>query len=572
MTQKPRTCHLKGIAASAGVGIGKVWILENSKITVRPEKIDDSEVENHLAKFERAVGFLTEEYSELKNIAEADAAAIIEAQLLILNDPELHLSIHQKIEQENDSVVYAIFSSFNEYIKIIEASGSEWLNDRTIDVVSIRDQLIEAAEDKKRELDVSDGAVVFASEISPTVMVKLSQIKIEGIVMRRGGLTSHAVILCQSLGIPCIVGVEWRPLNINNGANVVLDGSSGEIVVWPDPVEVNSYRERERMHLMHVEQGMKIAVKPHKTKCGSEFSLRANVEFLEELPRIKAYGAKGVGLLRTETILFQKKEFNVEDQVEYYSSVVDASGEEAVTVRLFDAGGDKLLDEVEEDANPFLGWRGVRMLLDKSDLLRRQIEAIYRLSGLYPKRIKMLIPMISCIDEIDKVKHHCSIVREQLAESNIPFDAEMAIGIMVEVPSIALMAEMAAAKADFFSIGTNDLTQYTLAVDRGNEKISSLFEPLHPAIWKLIKMTKNGADKHGIPVSVCGEVASRPAAAACLLGMGIKDLSMTTNAILSVKSLLCNHTLDEMEQLSRRVNRAETPGEIHALFDAFQRE
>jgi phosphoenolpyruvate-protein phosphotransferase (PTS system enzyme I) len=569
MTYRNRTCHLKGKPASSGIGIGHAWLLDEKKVAVRPEKIDDSEIEAHLEKFERAVKYLSDEYRELKDIAEEDASKIIEAQIQILNDPELHKSIRQKIELSKHGVVYAIFSTFNEYLLIIEAADSGWMSDRKVDLVSIRDQLIETAREKKREVNVSDGAVVFATEIPPTLMIKLSRVNIAGIVMQKGGMTSHAVILSQSLGIPCVIGAKWRHLNIDAEADTLLDGATGEIVIWPGRDEVERFQKKKREYLIQIENQLGIAAKPQKTECGSEFSLRANVEFLEELPRIATHGAKGVGLLRTETILFQKKEFDVDDQISFYTEVMKASGDESVTIRLFDAGGDKLLDEVEEDANPFLGWRGIRMLLDKKELLSRQIEAIYRLSGSYPGRVKMLIPMISTIDEIEKVKSICNEIQTTLKESNTPVDENISIGIMVEVPSIALMAGEAGAHVDFFSIGTNDLTQYTLAVDRGNEKISALFEPFHPAIWKLIQMAKTGADKNGIPVAVCGEMASKPGAAACLLGMGISDLSMTTSAIPSVKSVLCSHSLDQMKQLSEKVQRAKNPADVHMLFDQF---
>ena len=572
MTYKNRTCHLKGKPASSGIGIGHAWLLDEKKVAVRPEKIEDSEIEAHLKKFKTSVRYLSEEFNELKDIAEEDASKIIEAQIQILSDPELHKSIRQKIELSKHGVVYAIFSSFNEYLMIIEAAGSDWMNDRKIDIISIRDQLIETAREKKRDITVSDGAVVFATEIPPTMMIKLSRVNIAGIVMQKGGLTSHAVILSQSLGIPCVVGAKWRHLNIETQADTLLDGATGEIVIWPGQDEVDRFQKKKKDYLIEAVNQLKITAKPQETKCGSEFSLRANIEFLEELPRIATHGAKGVGLLRTETILFQNIESNVEDQISFYTEVMKASGNESVTIRLFDAGGDKLLDEVEEDANPFLGWRGIRMLLDKKELLSRQIEAIYRLSGSYPGRVKMLIPMISTIEEIEKVKIICTGIKETLLESNTPVDEDISIGIMVEVPSIALIAEEAGAHVDFFSIGTNDLTQYTLAVDRGNEKISALFEPFHPAIWKLIRMTKIGADKNGIPVAVCGEMASKPGAAACLVGMGITDLSMTTNAIPSVKSVLCSHTLVQMKRLNEDVQSAKSPDEIHRLFDLFCRQ
>jgi phosphoenolpyruvate-protein phosphotransferase (PTS system enzyme I) len=564
-----RTVHLKGIPASSGIKIGTAWILDEKKVVVRPEKIEESEVEEHLEKFDRAIDILVSEYSSVKSEADEEVSNIIEAQIQTLKDPELHNLITGKIKEHHYGAVYAIFSTFNEYIQLMEASGASWLEERTIDIVTIRDQLIEIAKEKRTQVQAEEGAVVFANEISPTVMIELSRANIAGIVMQKGGLTSHAVILSQSLGIPCVVGVKWKHLNIPVRTTIAIDGGKGEVVILPSQSEIDDFKKRSDLLTSRLSHILEFAQKPHETKCGNPFSLKANVEFLEELPRIKTHGAKGVGLLRTETILFEKTDFDVLEQVEFYSAVMDAAGSETVTIRLFDAGGDKLLMNTEEEANPFLGWRGIRLLLDKKELLKNQLEAILRTSSKYPGRVRILIPMITNINEIVLVKQYVDEIKSSLTKEGLPIDKKISIGIMVEVPAIALMAEQVAKHVDFFSIGTNDLTQYTLAVDRGNEKISNLFNSSHPAIWKLIQMTKEGADKAGIEVAVCGEMASKPAAAACLLGIGISDLSMTTNALPGVKSLLCNTSLVKMKHLSKLVLDADTPEKVDTLLNQF---
>lgn len=569
MESNNRPVHLKGVPASSGVGIGEAWILSDKKILVRPEKIDESLVSENLSKFSQAVNLLVKEYTGLKEIAEDDAAEIIEAQIQTLKDPELHKLVSNKIEQKCYDVTYAIFSTFNEYIQIMEASGIKWAEERTIDLVTIRDQLVELAKDKRRKINVEKGSVVFASNISPTFMIELSRTQIAGIVMQKGGLTSHAVILSQSLGIPCVVGLKWNHRKIKNKAKVALDGKTGEVIIYPNEEELTEFKKRQLEHSKRSEKDLEIARKPHITKCGSEFTLRANVEFLEELPRIKTLGAKGVGLLRTETILFQKTEFDVNSQVEFYSKVLEASGTDPITIRLLDAGGDKLLDDVEEESNPFLGWRGVRLLLDKEELLMNQLEAVSKTAAKFTGRVKVLVPMVSTIQEISLVKSRLDAVNEKLKNEGVEIDKALEFGIMVEVPSMALQAEQAAKHVDFFSIGTNDLTQYTLAVDRGNERISKLYDPLHPAVWKLIYMTKKGADLSGVPVTVCGEMASNPGAAACLVGMGINDLSMTTNAIPAVKSLLCSRNLSDMKKMSESILNAEFPEQIQEILKTF---
>ena len=562
---------LSGKPAAQGIGIGTVWILPDENKAIRPEKIKKNETEKHIKKFESAREYLTIEYEKIKNIpADYELAEIIDAQIQTLNDPEVKLSIEKKIRVDYYTVEYAIFSTFNEYIQLLQAANAKWANERMIDVVSIRDEMIEATWEKKKDFDVKEGQVVFATDISPTNMVKLSHIKISGIVMKKGGFTSHAVILSQSLGIPCVINANWDRLSLKKGYDVIIDGSTGQVILWPSWKQSEEYRKRRLDGLVRYEKALEWAQKANRTTCGYPFVLRANVEFLEELPRLESHGAKGIGLLRTETLLFEAEEFDVNQQVNFYRNVAKASKNESVTIRLFDAGGDKILENSDFESNPFLGWRGVRMLLDKKDLLKNQLEAIYRVSGEFPGKLKILIPMVSRLEEILAVKKLCKTVQRVLSKKSVHFDEGVKIGVMVEVPSIALTAGRIAKHCDFFSIGTNDLTQYTLAVDRGNERISYLFDSFHPAIWKLIKMTKDAADRHGIPVAICGEMASKPEAAACFLGMGINDLSMNTASLPAVKSVLCSHARNEMEKLSADVLKSEALKEIHELLEPWR--
>lgn len=560
-----------GRPAAQGIGIGTVWTLRDETSTVHPEKIADKDVKKHYEKFTKARELVKSEYEKLKFLPDDDEIQeIIDAQIQTLFDPEVDSSVKSKIEDEHLAVDYAIFSTFNDYIELMENSGTTWAKDRTIDIVSIRDELIRATKEKKKEYTVKKGEIVFAEEISPTDMVHLSRLNIAGIVMEKGGLTSHAVILSQSLGIPCVINVHWNRYNIQEGSSAILDGTAGQVIINPSWKQKEEYKHRKEDELKRFEKALEWAKKPDRTGCGSEFTLRANIEFLEELPRLTTHGAKGVGLLRTETILFGSEDFNVMKQVEFYRKVIEASSPHSVTIRLFDAGGDKIINDSGFEDNPFLGWRGIRMLLDKKKLLKNQLEAIYRVSGQFHGKVKILIPMVSRLEEIRSVKKACSEVQNELSRKEIPYDENLKIGVMVEVPSIALMSDHVAKYVDFFSLGTNDLTQYTLAVDRGNEKISYLFDSFHPAVWKLIEITKKAADNHDIPVTVCGEMASKPEAAACLLGMGIKDLSMNTGSIPAVKSVLCTHSKEEMRNLSDKILHSEELDEVYKHLEGWR--
>lgn len=567
MKTASHSIDLKGRAVSSGIGIGPTAILNTDSTSVRPDKIEPNKVESHLRKLSDSRELLLKEYEGLRDESNMqEAIDILEAQILTLKDPEVNKRIQLKIESERLSVGYAIFSTLNEYIQLLEASAVKWANDRAIDIVAIRDEWIDVVSENKREISVKNGDVVFAEEIPPALMVKISRIKVAAIVMERGGDTSHAVILSQSLGIPCVINTHWNRYQVKEGMMVIVDGLDGHVIINPDHQQLRQYEKRREEDFFRVKESMKWVKRENVTKCGSPFYLRANVEFLEELPKVATYGAQGIGLLRTETILFETTEFDIKEQIEFYTKILRATEEEPVTIRLFDAGGDKLIDDKEIEANPFLGWRGVRMLLDQPDLLKKQLEAIYRVSANFAGRLKILIPMVSRLEEILKLKAIVEDVKDALKVQKVPFDNEVPIGIMVEVPSIVMMANKIAAHVDFFSLGTNDLTQYTLAVDRGNEKISSLFDSYHPAIWKMIRMTKEAANAHQIPVTVCGEMASRPEAAACLIGMGINDLSMNTSAIPNVKSILCSHTMQELTELTERVLETDELKGIHELF------
>ncbi|MEX2456911.1 MAG: phosphoenolpyruvate--protein phosphotransferase [Balneolaceae bacterium] len=552
--QAGQSVVLKGIAASGGIGIGKAWIMPNSNTVVKPEKISDEEAKREIDKVNEVVEYVINEFNHLKNVSDDEEIKnILDTQIQVLYDPQLLKDIRAKVSKQHFGSVYAIFESFNKYIELLDESGVDWAKERMIDIVSIRDQLIKTIKNKGSELSVAENSVVFAHDVSPTEMIQLSRQKIAGLIMQKGGLTSHAVILAQSLNIPCVIGTNWENFDCESCPKVLMDGDSGEIILNPNDEEQSLFNKRKKKQIKLREESLVWVTKPNETNCGSAFTLRANIEFLNELPRLKTHGAKGVGLLRTETVLFQHKNFDVDNQIQFYSSVLDAADGETVTIRLFDAGGDKLLDDYEAEANPFLGWRGIRMLLDKPVLLDQQLEAILRVSGEYPGKLKILVPMVSRLEEIDEVKQSVHRVARLLEIKNISFDKSIPLGIMIEVPSIALMADQAAEKVDFFSVGTNDLTQYTLAVDRGNENISKLFEPLNPSVWKLIALAKSGADKAGIPMAVCGEMASKPELAACFLGMGITELSMTTNSIPEVKAVLCNSSKKELQDLADKI-------------------
>lgn len=562
---------LSGKPAASGIGIGRAAVLETGTKSVMPEKVGEKETEDQIEKFEIARKIVLKDYEQIKTLPDnSDASDIIETQIQTLKDPEVDSLVRKKINEGRYSAEYAIFSVFNDYIQMMEATEVNWVNERVVDIVSVRDSLIEATRDRRKKLDVEKGEVVFAKVIPPTVMVKLSHIGIGGIVVEKGGLTSHVVILSQSLGIPCVINAHWDRYKLQNGTSVIIDGTTGQVIINPTWKQSQEYGKRKNDEELRFQKARKWTKEKSETSCGQTFSLRANVEFAEELSNLEPNGAKGIGLLRTETVLFETDDFNVDDQVTFYSSMLKSTGNETVTIRLFDAGGDKVIDDSEVESNPFLGWRGIRMLLDKKKLLRNQLEAIFRISGKYRGRVKVLVPMVSRVEEILELKENCKYVENLLDQNKIEYDKDLQFGVMVEVPSVALTLDAFATHVDFFSIGTNDLTQYTLAVDRGNERISALFDSFHPSVWKLIKMTFDAASRHHLPVSVCGEMASYPEAAACLMGIGIRDLSMNAGSIPMVKAVLCQNSLKDMHELAKNVLSTNSLSDVHGFLNSWR--
>lgn len=562
---------LSGKAAASGIGIGRASVLEMGSKSVMPEKIGGDETYAQIKKFETAKTIVLKDYEQLKTLPDnSDASDIIETQIQTLKDPEVDSLIRKKITEERYTAEYSIFSVFNNYIQMLEATKVDWVNERVVDIVSVRDSLIEAARERRKKLDIDKGEVVFAKEIPPTVMVALSHIGIGGIVIEKGGLTSHVVILSQSLGIPCVINAHWDRYKLQNGTPVIIDGTTGQVLINPTWKQSQEYKKRKNDEELRYHKARQWTREKSETKCGHSFSLRANVEFAEELVNLESNGAKGIGLLRTETVLFEAEDFNVEDQIAFYSNMLKSTGSDSVTIRLFDAGGDKVINESEAESNPFLGWRGIRMLLDKKKLLRNQLEAIYRVSGSFMGRVKILVPMVSRVEEILELKEHCRFIENLLDEDGAEYDEDIELGVMVEVPSVALTLDAFVDHIDFFSIGTNDLTQYTLAVDRGNEKISALFDSFHPGVWKLIKMTFDAANKHHLPVTVCGEMASYPEAAACLMGIGINDLSMNAGSIPMVKAVLCQNSLEDMKKLANNVLSTNSLSDVHQYLNSWR--
>ncbi|MEX0995254.1 MAG: phosphoenolpyruvate--protein phosphotransferase [Balneolaceae bacterium] len=562
---------LKGISASSGMTLGKVWISRVKHISVREHKIDSSRVESQMDKFREGIEKVEKQLRALKQQQEnQEIKDIIETQIHILHDPELNKRIQYLVKEELNGAGYAVYRAFNEYIDLLEHAENMWGRERSIDIISIRDDVIRQISGKEEKNEIPENAILLADDLSPTEVIELHQQNVGAILLFRGGTTAHAVIIAQSLGIPCIVGVHWENADVKNNMFALVDAESGEVIFNPDEQTKQEFITRKQEFEARKQEADALTRQANRTACGSDFHIRANVEFTEELARVRQFNAEGIGLLRTETLFLQKGYYEPDQHFTFYSTILEQTGDQPVVIRLLDIGGDKLPGNKIHESNPFLGWRGIRVLLDEKELLHQQLRTLFEVSEQFPGRVRILVPMVSDLREFDEFRQEMDLVRENMCQEGKTIRNDIPVGIMVEVPALALQSRHAAEEADFFSIGSNDLTQYTLAADRGNERVSDLYQNSHPAVWHLIKVTYEAAQSSGIPIHVCGEIAGKPLLAAALIGLGIRELSMNPASIPQVKKVLCNHSVSEFEELFSGINAARDGNEAETVLNQWK--
>lgn len=561
---------LQGQPTGRGIAIGEVFVLDIKQKEVPPTAIKETSVKNHKSKFLKAKEqFMAELDLMERDLHDADSAEIIQSQKQIIKDPEIEKGVFDIIENKLLHADYAIYQTYCQFIERLKESGSELFRQRIVDLKDIRDRLISLVRDEQETTPVKKGSVIITNEISPTDLVSYYENGISGIVMEKGGITSHATIIAQSLGIPCVLCAPKAVKEAADQKKVILDGATGEVFFNPSKERISEYRKKLKAFQIEIKKSSDNDV--FETEDGFPFRLLANIEFEAELPKIKEFSAQGVGLLRTESLLFGKRiRKSEEEQAEFYNKIIE-NIPGSLTIRLFDVGGDKTSLRPMLETNPFLGWRGIRLLLDEKELLRNQLRAILKTAGKYPGKIKFLIPMISVIEEVHEIRDEIELVQTELLSEGEKIDETVPLGLMVEVPSVALSSFQFAKEVDFFSLGTNDLTQYTMAADRGNEYISKLFQHYHPSVLKLIQLTVEGAEKADIDVCACGELAGDEIGAACLYGLGIIELSMVPHSIPKIKDLLTSRTKSDFENLAAQAIEAATSKEVETIFNNWKK-
>ncbi len=553
------TAILHGIAVSAGIGIGRAYFMNRSGgAGFRREKIAPEEVPQELARLDQAIAEVSADFARARESLPAlvqDQAAIIDAHLLICRDPKLRRSVRAYIEKDLMNAEWALDKAARDLAGIFDALEAPYIRERIQDILAVTGRVAGRLAGRSPRLrEGQERIILLAHDLTAADTLALSPDRIISFATELGGKTAHAGILARSLRIPSVVGVSGLEEEIRDGDLVVVDGLKGLVAVNPDDVELNSYLALQNQFEAYEAQIMGTAALPAETEDGICITVRANIEFAAEAEQVAGLGGEGVGLYRTEFEFLSRSELPSETELfNNYSKVLKTLSPRRVTIRTLDVGADKLLSQQRlEEENPAMGLRAIRYCLRHQDIFRRQLRAILRAS--VEGNCAIMFPLVSSVRELRQAKSILNEVRQELEAAGIPFDRGLPVGIMIELPAAVLIADILAAEADFFSIGTNDLIQYSLGIDRGNKHVAHLYQPLHPAVVRSIKYVADMAHRHGIPVAVCGEMASDPYCLPVLLGMHIDEISVTLQAIPGLKHLIRRSRLDECRRLVRDLN------------------
>ena len=559
---------IKGIPVSPGISIADAALLRSDNLRIHRRFVGKDDIESEVRRFERAARKAGRDLdAQIETLGEdlMIAAQVLQTHRDMLNDPGLHSDVLTRIRENNFTAAYAVSIVMGEYYDRFEKMESEYLSERSHDIKDIERQLLTRILGKRRERRVfRENVTVVAHNLTPSQTASMAKEMVVGFAVDVGGRTSHTAILARAIQVPAVVGLKDISRKVVNGDTLVIDGYTGEVIVNPDKKTLAIYRRKARYSEKFFSQLQEEIGWPAETIDGYEISLSANIELPEEIATALEWGAKGIGLYRTEFLYdqgFPDEELHFKT---YRKAVKTLRGRELV-IRTLDAGADKFHEEFVgfEEANPFLGCRSIRLCLQKPDLFESQVRAALRVSVFGP--IKIMLPMISTIEELRTAKEMIAKVREELASEGVEMAPRVPVGIMVEVPSIALIIDRVTDEVDFFSIGTNDLVQYSLAVDRVNEHVAHLYQPSHPGILRLIReviITSNRAD---IPVSICGEMCSEPAYILLLMGLGLRHFSLSPIAIPTVKRVIRQVTMKEAVKVADECLNSEQASESEEL-------
>lgn len=563
------TSSLSGIAASTGIAIAKAFRLENPELTVEQQQVGNPAEE--IVRFDAAVA---QAAAELEVIQEKTAqqisdkeAAIFGAHLLVLSDPELIGPIKERISADSVNAEFALQETSDMFITMFEAMDNEYMKERAADIRDVRKRLLSHLLGVKIQDPsmIDEEVIVIAEDLTPSDTVQLNAQFVKGFITDIGGRTSHSAILARTLEIPAVVGAQNAMATIRNGQMVIIDGLAGKIIVDPDAATIQQFEQEKLAYDAQKAEWAKLKDEPTISADGQHVELAANIGTPKDLAGVLEHGAEGIGLYRTEFLYMGRDTFPTEDeQFDAYSKVLKGMDGKPTVVRTLDIGGDKELTylDLPKELNPFLGLRAIRLCLEMPELFRTQLRALLRAS-VYGN-LKIMFPMIATVEEFRQGKALLEEEKAKLLEAGIAVSDSIEVGIMVEIPSTAVMADVFAKEVDFFSIGTNDLIQYTMAADRMNERVSYLYQPFNPAILRLVKMVIDAAHKEGKWAGMCGEMAGDDIAIPILLGLGLDEFSMSASSVLKARGQISRLSKQEMASHTGRILSLSSSQEVEA--------
>ena len=551
--EEKRELRYHGIPAAPGIVIAHAYLYVKHVPRIEEKKITPKEVDGEIERLQNAVARAEKELQKILLLAEQKIgdikAKIFEAQIMILSDAVLIGAIINRIKKEHKNAEFIVHAEIAKYQQLMLASSDEYMRERSHDVEDIKNRIIRNIQEQKLVSRFEGNSIVVAQSLTPADTILFSRNDVLGFLTDMGGVTSHAALLARSLKIPAIVGLKDLTTKVETGDSIILDGYAGVVIVHPTAETIRAFEER-RVEIALYElklQGLRDL--PAQTLDGRNVELSSNIEFSEEVEFVRSQGSHGVGLYRAEGLLMGRDSFpSEEEQFKEYNEIAERAYPHKVIVRTFDIGGDKVFAEAREEENPFLGWRGIRVSLDRPESFLMQLRAILRASA--KKNIWIMFPMISSLKEVRRAKEYVAQAKASLKNEGVTFDKKIKVGVMIEVPAAAVMAGEIAKEVDFLSIGTNDLIQYLLAVDRGNEVVSQLYQEFDPAVMRTIRHIIKEAHKHRIPVGMCGAMAGDPVATLLLLGLGLDEFSVIPTILPEIKKVIRSVTYKEAQKIA----------------------
>lgn len=549
---------LNGIAASDGIAIAPAYLLVEPDLSFSKSTIEA--IDEEVARYQKAVADSTAEVEKIRDIAKEnlgeEEAQVFEAHLMILNDPEFTGAIEQEIKNQKINAEAALDATAQNFITIFESmTDNPYMQERAADVRDVSKRIMAHLLNKKLPdpASIDHEVIVVAHDLTPSDTAQLNKQYVKGFVTDIGGRTAHSAIMARSLELPAVVGTDSITKDIKDGQMMIADGLDGRAIVEPSDAEVTEYKAKSEAFLEQKAEWQLLKDAPSVTADGKQFIIAANIGTPNDMPGVHENGAEAIGLYRTEFLYMNSSDFPSEDdQFEAYKEVIEGMNGKQVIIRTMDIGGDKHLDywDLPEELNPFLGVRAIRLSLMNEGIFRTQLRALLRASA-YGK-LGIMFPMIGTLGELRKAKAILNDEKEKLLAKGVKIGDDLQVGMMIEVPAAAVLADQFAKEVDFFSIGTNDLIQYTMAADRGNENVSYLYQPYSPSVLRLIKQTIDGAHKNGIWVGMCGEAAGDSVMFPILLSMGLDEYSMSATSILRIRSLMKKLNTEDLKELANQ--------------------